>query len=184
MRRARLHVFADILTVSRLGLALSLIPAVWTSSLTLASALISLAWLTDLLDGRLARAARAEGRLGPWDLGIDTCVGVGVLIGLMGAGDVPVVLGVTAIFVLGSWSFTGNFAAALLLQLVGYLPLLAIVWARRPLMWWLPFLTVIMIGLLDRQRLMTVNIPLFIRALTGRLLDHATRHHSPDDTPA
>jgi hypothetical protein len=184
MRRAQPAVVADVLTVSRLGLAVLVIPSAWTRNLTLTSALLAAAWLTDFLDGRIARAAGVTGRMGPWDLTVDTTVGVGLIIGLTGAGEVPALFGVAAILVLGSWSLAGNFAAALLLQLAGYLPLLDIVWRRRPPVWWLPFLTVIVIGLMDWRRLVTVNIPRFIRGLTGWFVDYTPRDRKPDDTPA
>lgn len=181
MRRARPAVVADVLTISRLGLAVLLIPAAWTSNVSLASVLVTLAWVTDLLDGRIARSAGLRGRMGPWDLTVDTAVGVGLIIGLTGAGDVPVLYGVVAILVLGSWFLTGNFAAAQMLQLAGYLPLLDILWTRRPTVWWLPFVTAIVIGVVDWRRLMGVNIPKFIRGVTGGLVDFTSREHSADD---
>lgn len=172
MRRAPAAVVADILTMSRFGIALVMIPIAWTLHLGAVSVLVSLAWATDFLDGRLARAAGVIGRMGRWDLTADTAVGVGLLIGLAGARRVPVGVAIVVIVGLGAWFLMGNFAASLLLQLAGYLPLLAILWARRSSGWWLPFVTAITIGVADWRRLLTVNIPRFIHSLSGRPANH------------
>ncbi len=161
-------VIADVLTMSRMVIAVALIPIVWSLSLGLAALMVSIAWLTDLLDGRLARAAGREGRLGSWDLRADTAVGAGLLIGLTGSGTIPIWFSASALILFGGLFLAGNWAASMLLQLVGYLPLISALWSERPTGWWLPIFTVILIGILDWRRLLVVNIPNFVRGLSGR----------------
>lgn len=184
MKRAKPALVADVLTISRLGMAVLLVPAAWTAHLTAVSVLLSLAWLTDILDGRVARAGGVPGRLASWDLTVDTIVGVGLLIGLTGAGEVNLVFAAAATVGLGAWFITGNFAASLLLQLAGYLPFLAIAWTRRPMAWWLPFTTAIVIGVIDWRRLVTINIPGFVRSLIGSTLEEVADTGPAEDHPA
>ncbi|MGA7227090.1 MAG: CDP-alcohol phosphatidyltransferase family protein [Acidimicrobiia bacterium] len=168
MRRTHPALIPDLLTFSRLGVAVLVVPVAWSLDLELTGILVSAAWLTDFLDGRLARRSNVEGRMGRWDLPIDTLVGTGLLIGLTGAGKIPVVVAVAAIVGLGGWFLTGNQTASMLLQLAGYLPLFGILLSERPTAWWLPFLTALLIGVLDWRRLLTINIPAFLRGLVGR----------------
>jgi phosphatidylglycerophosphate synthase len=169
MRRTRPARIADLLTISRLVLAVLVVPAAWSANLELTGLLISAAWLTDFLDGRVARRSGGEGRMGRWDLTVDTLVGAGLLIGLTGAGEIPLWLTAVAMVVLGGWFFSGNPAASMLLQLTGYVPLLLILWSRRPSAWQAPFLTAILIGVLDWRRLFTINIPAFLHGLVGKV---------------
>ncbi|MFZ0627054.1 MAG: CDP-alcohol phosphatidyltransferase family protein [Acidimicrobiia bacterium] len=169
MRRTHPALTPDLLTLSRLGVAVLVVPVAWSLDLELTGILISAAWLTDFLDGRLARRSNVEGRMGRWDLTVDTLLGAGLLIGLTGAGEVPLWLTVVAMVVLGGWFFSGNPTASMLLQLTGYVPLLLILWSRRPSAWQTPFLTAILIGVLDWRRLFTINIPAFLRGLVGKV---------------
>lgn len=166
--RLRTTTWADVLTASRLVCAVALIPMTWALALTPAAVLLSVAWLTDVLDGRIARLAGQEGRLADWDMLIDTAVGAAVLTGLAGAGELPPWLAVVLVVGLGSLFLAGNLAAAMALQLSGYLPFLAILWVGRPQGWWLPFVTAAVIGVIDWRRLVLINIPNFIRGITGR----------------
>lgn len=183
MKRARPALVADILTISRLGIAVTLTAVAWALHLTAASVLLSLAWVTDMLDGRVARIAGTHGRLASWDLPVDTIVGLSLLIGLTGAGEVSIVFAAAATVGLGAWFLTGNLAASLLLQLAGYLPFLAIAWTRQPVGWFLPFVTAIAIGIVDWRRLMTINIPGFVHSLFGSPLEEVTET-GPEDRPA
>jgi hypothetical protein len=168
MKTAARLVLADRLTVSRLVIAVELIPVAWSASLTLTALLVSTAWVTDLLDGRLARAVAEEGRMGRWDLTADTAVGAGLVIGLAGSGEIPAWFAATSLVVLGALFIAGNIAASMLLQLAGYLPLLGVLWSRRPAGWWVPMVTATLIGVVAWRRLFGVNIPSFIRGVTGR----------------
>lgn len=155
---------ADGLTLMRLLIAVVVIPVAWTGDLTPTAVLVSVAWLTDLLDGRLARASGVPGRLGTWDLRADTAVGTGLMVGLVGSGLVPAwILALVAMFLLVS--VRGSAAGAMLAQLCGYLPLLFLLWTRRPIGWWVPFVAATAIGLVDWRRLVRINIPAFIGGL-------------------
>jgi hypothetical protein len=99
---------------------------------------------------------------------VDTAVGLSVLIGLTGAGLANVWLLAAAGLLL--WPFLlGNVTAAMLIQLAGFVPLLLLLWSRRPTAWWLPFAIALFAGTVDWRRLLFVNIPAFL----GR--DRATK---------
>lgn len=166
--RSRLALAADVLTITRLGFAFLLVPLVWQERLDLAAVVLSLAWLSDLFDGRLARMAGTPTRFGRWDLRVDTGVGVALVIGLIGNGTVSLWFGLAALVVLGGFFLAGNIAASMLLQLSGYLPLLYTLWQERPDLWWLPFATFSAIGLADWRRLIRVTIPAFLHGMAGR----------------
>lgn len=166
--RSRASVVADGLTVLRLVIAIVLVPATWSRSLGVSAGLLSLAWMTDVLDGRIARAAGEEGRMGRWDLTVDTAVGAGILVGLAGAGEVSVLFAGAVLATMGTLFLFGNLAASMLLQVAGYASLLALLWSRRPLVWWMPMVTAVLIGVIDWNRLLRINIPNFFRGLVGR----------------
>ncbi len=161
MDRSALSLLADGLTLARLLLAVALVPAVWSSDLTLSAVLLSVAWLTDVLDGRLARASGHDGRLARWDVRADVAVAVGLLAGLGASGDVPVWLLVIGLGLLLAFAL-GSVAAGMLLQLCAYVPLLLLLWSIRTVAWWIPLLTAALIGLVDWRRLVMVNIPGFV----------------------
>lgn len=164
MAVSSLTVMADGLTSLRLGIAIAVIPVAWSQDLTTTSVLVSLAWLTDLFDGRLARAGGRAGRLHRWDLRADTAVGAGVLVGLVGGELAPWWLLIAgALFAWGYWR--GNVAAAMLLQLCGFVPLLILLWSLRPPGWWMPLVTALVIAVVDWRKLVMVNIPAFIGGL-------------------
>lgn len=164
--RSSLTVAADGMTILRLFLAVTVIPFAWAADLGTTGAVVSVAWLTDLADGRLARRSGQSGRLADWDLRADTAVGVGVLIGLTASGLVPVWLPIAVALLL--WPFSrGNVTAAMLIQLAGFVPLLVLLWVHRPPGWWAPFLTAVLIGSLDWRRLVFVNIPAFLGLSTS-----------------
>lgn len=162
-------VLADLLTAARLGIALAVPLVLGTGRLTVAAVVVSSAWISDILDGSLARRAAGEGRFGRWDLTVDTAVGAGVVVGLFGAGKLPVWYAVSCLLLFGVWFVrTGNFASSMLLQLAGYVPLLLVLWSEQVDWWWLPIVTAFLIGIVDWHRLIEVNIPGFIRGVTPR----------------
>lgn len=164
--QSRATVIADGLTMSRFVIAIVLIPATWSLNLVVSAWLVAVAWVTDVLDGRLARAVGEEGRMGRWDLTADTVVGAGLLVGLAGSGEIPAWFAAAVLTVLGTLFLLGNFAAAMLLQVAGYASLISLLWSRRPFFWWLPLATAVLIGIIDWRRLLQVNIPGFLRAFT------------------
>lgn len=156
-----LRSLADGLTGLRMVLAVAVVPAAWASRLGLTAIIVATAWLTDLVDGRLARLSGEKGRLASWDLRADTMLGACLLVGLAGAGIaplwlIPLAVALAALYLLGSVS------ASMLLQLCGYVPLLVVLWTDRPPAWWLPVVVPLLIGLIDWRRLLTVNIPVFL----------------------
>lgn len=139
----------------------------WSGRLSLAAGLVSAAWVSDVVDGRVARVSGGDGNMGPWDLLADTAVGTGIVVGLGGAGALPVWYAVAAVVSFGVWSRRReNFGGSMILQLLGYVPLLSILWMERPDWWWLPFVTAVLIGVVDWRRLIQVNIPGFVRSFT------------------
>lgn len=154
-------VVADGMTILRLLLSVAVVPLTWAADLTATGIVVSVAWLTDLADGRLARRSGSAGRLAGWDLRADTLVGLGVVVGLTASGLVPIWLPIAV--APGLWPFLrGNVTAAMLVQLAGFVPLLVLLWTDRPPAWWLPFATAALIGILDWRRLIFVNIPGFL----------------------
>lgn len=162
-------ILADLLTAVRLGIALVLPVVLGTGRLDTAAFLVSSAWMSDILDGRLARASVGEGRLGRWDLIADTAVGAGVVVGLAGAGKLPSWYAVGSLLLLGAWFIrTANIASSMLLQLAGYVPLLLVLWSEQADWRWLPLATALWIGIVDWRRLIAVNIPGFLRGVSPR----------------
>jgi hypothetical protein len=162
---------ADILTASRVALALLLILAVANGSLTVGAVMLVLAWLTDLFDGRLARAASKGTRLGEWDLRVDTTVGVAILVGLMLAGRASPLLVLVVIGALGGVAvLTGNPAPAMLLQGFSYAWFLGVLMADRPRLWWLPFAIIPVLLVADWRRFFRVVLRAFFKgaAALGR----------------
>ena len=159
---------ADALTAARMVIAALLVPVVWTGSFSTAALLLALGWLSDFADGRLARSTETPTRLGDWDLVSDTLVGAALVVGLVGFGVMPPVLGIGLTLALGALFIAGNVAASMLLQLLGYLPFLFLLWTVRPPLWWVPFATAAILAVLDWRRLVLINIPAFLRGVTGR----------------
>lgn len=163
---ARLLV-ADLLTWSRLGVALALPLVLWSDSLTTAAFLLSWAWISDLSDGRLARRSGRDGRMGKWDQAVDTAVGGGIAVGLAGTGEIPAWFAAGSILLFGGWwLLMAKPAGSMLLQLSGYIPLLRVLWKDQPQWWWLPFATAGLAMAVDWRRLIEVNIPGFLRSFT------------------
>jgi len=158
---------ADGLTALRLIAAMVLLVFAWSGIWQGVAVTLTVAWLSDFLDGRMARQANGLTKLGPFDLPADTAVGAGLLIGLIGAGEIPAWLGIGALVLFGAVYAAGNLAASMLLQLSGFLPTLWVLWRYRPPAWWLPVVTALGIAILDWEQLMKVNIPGFIRGITG-----------------
>ncbi len=157
---------ADLLTASRVLLAMLLAVAVATSSFPTATVVLVVAWLTDLLDGRLARAATSATRLGAWDFRIDVSLGAAILVGLMLSGLGSPWLVVPAIgFLAGLTLITGNPAPSMLLLAYGYAWFLWILLDLRPLFWWLPFASILLLLVVDWHRFTTVILPAFFRGI-------------------
>ena len=163
---------ADLLTALRLGLAIVLTVLVARGDLEAAAVGLSAAWLTDALDGALARAAGGGTRLGEWDLPADVLVGAGVLTGLGLAGDVPapVALAVTPALLIAFVVIRNPFPG-MVLQAIAYGGILWRLWAEGAATRWVPVAVAGVIGIAERRRFVRVMLPTFFRgaASTARL---------------
>jgi cardiolipin synthase (CMP-forming) len=125
LSKATLGRLADLLTLARLAAAPALAVALAADRLTIAAALLAGAWLTDALDGQAARASGRPTLLGRHDLVVDTAVGAGAVMGLTIAGEIPALLTVTLLVVLGGgFLLLRNPALSMALQAVDYACLL------------------------------------------------------------
>lgn len=172
-------VIADMLTASRILLAMLLAFAVAIDSWPFATVILVIAWLTDLLDGRLARATSEPTRLGDWDFRVDVALGVAILIGLMLSGIASSWLVVAAVATLaGLTIMTGNPAPSMLLLAFAYGWFLWILLDRRPTFWWLPFSSIVFLLIVDWRRFFSVILPAFFRGLST-----FSQSDNPDPTP-
>lgn len=158
---------ADLLTLYRMISAVLISGAIAAGALRATSVLLATAWASDFLDGRIARAGTGS-RLGRWDVIADVMVGAGAALGLAFSGVLPWWPVLAAVTVFGALFIAGNLAAGMLLQLTGFVPLLWLLWTERPVLWWLPFITALLIGVLDWRTLVHVSIPNFLRGVAGR----------------
>jgi phosphatidylglycerophosphate synthase len=162
---------ADALTASRAFLAVGLAVMVAQGRLGWAAVVLSLAWITDVADGRLARAAREPTRLGDWDFRADVAVGAGVLAGLIIHGYVPRPPA-TALFALlvGGFVVLRSAALGMSLQAVAYAALGWRLWVDSVGSGWIPFLVAGMIGVIEWRRLFAEQIPVFLNGWGRALL--------------
>lgn len=168
VERSGFAVAADTLTGFRFPAAVALVVMAAGGRFTGVALLMTITWISDFLDGRLARRADTPTRLGRWDIWADTTVGAGLVVGLTIGGHIPLWVGLGSLVLFGGLFLAGNLAASMLLQLTGYLPVHWVLWTERPPGWWVPFVVFIVIGLLDWKRLFFVNVPRFIRGIAGR----------------
>lgn len=170
---------ADALTASRLGLGLGLFWLVALDNLGWGAALLTLTWVTDFLDGRLARSTPQRTRLAAWDLRVDTTVGVGLLCGLAVANHIPwaVVIGMLALA--SVTAMLGNPAPAMVMLGVVYGFFMWMLLLGRPLGWWLPFASGAVIGIIDWHRFTKVILPAFFRGIAALALGKPARALDP-----
>lgn len=173
---------ADALTLTRALLALVLAVVLARGRLAPAAVLLSVAWLTDFADGRVARAGRGRTRLGGFDLPADTLVGAGVLVGLAADGYVPAPVAAAVLLVLGGgFLVLRNEALSMALQAVGYNGLL---WTARSAHLWAPVITIAAIAVLDRRRFTRIVLPGFFGGMRSALaLRRGSGFRLPSDEP-
>ncbi len=135
---------ADLLTGSRVLFALIFAWLGLTGareSLALAGFIILASWITDLLDGPLARQSRAEPTwIGDHDLEVDATVSVGVLVYLVGVGflEPAYALAYALLCVLIFWRWGWRRDPVMLLQAPIYLWFILIAVRNVPQIgWWL-----------------------------------------------
>jgi phosphatidylserine synthase len=153
---------ADGLTASRALLGVALAFLVARGRFEPAAVALSVAWVTDFLDGRVARAASGSTRLGEWDMPADTAVGVGVLVGLGAGGYLPAPIVVAVLLVFGGgFVLLRNDALGMALQAVSYGAFLWHAWTKGAPTRWVPLVTTGAIAILDRRRFTGVVLPQF-----------------------
>ena len=162
---------ADVLTASRVFLALGLAALLAQGRLGWAAVGLSLAWITDVADGRLARAAREPTRLGDWDFRADVAVGAGVLAGLIVHGYVPRPLAAGLLVLLaGGFVVLRNVALGMSLQAIAYAAFGWRLWVDSVGARWIPLLVAGTIGIIDWRRLFGEQIPAFLNGWGNALL--------------
>lgn len=119
--------FADLLTGSRVVIAIVLAGLGWMAAaelLALAAVLLLLSWITDTLDGPLARwGGGAHSWVGEHDLEIDVLVSLGVLAYLVGAHFLApaYALGYLALWAVAVWRWGWRRDPSMLFQAPIYL---------------------------------------------------------------
>jgi phosphatidylglycerophosphate synthase len=129
----------------------------------LAVVVLAAGWITDVLDGRLARAAEGKTWLGPIDVVADVALATGVGVGLVlngRYGALPLALG--AVVLLGSAAWYRNHMPAMIYMAIIDLALLATVfelgsWGRFVMVF-----VVVAILAVDHRRLVETLIPRFL----------------------
>jgi hypothetical protein len=162
---------ADVLTASRAFLALGLAVILAQGRLGWAAVGLSLAWITDVADGRLARAAAEPTRLGDWDFRADVAVGSGVLAGLIIHGYVPRPLAVGLLVLLvGGFVVLRNAALGMSVQAIAYAAFAWRLWVDSVGTRWVPLLVAGTIGIIEWRRLFGEQIPAFLNGWGRALL--------------
>ena len=159
---------ADVLTVARALSALPLALSAWAGNWTLATLLLGAAWWSDFFDGRLARRAGGSTRLGRWDLPADTVVGAGLLAGLVAGSHLSPVLGVLGAALGVGYVVLGNASLSMLLQALAYGPVLWFAATGRSFGFAVAVLTIVAIGVWDRDRLVGWVLPTFFAGILGK----------------
>jgi hypothetical protein len=164
-------VAADVLTAGRAFLAVGLAVILAQGRLGWAAVALSLAWISDVADGRLARAAAEPTRLGDWDFRADVAVGAGVLAGLIIHGDVlrPVAAAVLILLV-GGFVVLRNAALGMSIQAIAYAAFGWRLWVDSVGTRWIPLVVAGTIGVLEWRRLFGEQIPAFLHGWERALL--------------
>ncbi len=111
---------ADTLTLARVPLAVLLALATSTGRWVPAAVILVCGWITDTLDGILARRVPGTTRLGPWDAIVDGILGLGLIVGLGVGGYVPVTWLILALVLGGLLLTVRSLASGMLLQAMAY----------------------------------------------------------------
>jgi hypothetical protein len=166
-QRPTIAALADVLTAGRVPLAVAIAAAIGLGDALVAGALLlCVAWVTDFLDGRLARRSGGETRLGDWDAKVDAAVGIGVTLGLVGARRAGVFPWLVLVLVLlvAFW-VTGNLSLGMVLQAIAYGLLIVELAQDAPEVLWVMGATVGLIGVADGRRFAEVVLPTFFGGL-------------------
>ena len=157
-------VLADVLTGGRVLLGVAIVGALITDRVTLFSILLSLAWASDVFDGRLARASGRRTVFGETDMVIDTFVGACVLIGLAFSGRAPGWPVAVGILVLGGvYLRTRNPAISQVLQGIAYGSALWLIFTSPDATLLIPLGTLAVLMLLEYRKFFDKVLPMFFR---------------------
>jgi phosphatidylglycerophosphate synthase len=161
-----LALLADALTAARAVAGVALAVLVAQGRLAEASLVLAAAWLSDALDGRLARASRRRTRLGPWDMPIDVGVGAGLLVGLGSADAMPAWLAALVLLVLGGgYLALRQPALGMALQAVGYAGFLWRAFEAGVPTRWAPVAVAVAIWLTEWGKFWRVEVPAFLSGI-------------------
>lgn len=111
---------ADQLTFSRLPLAVLLVVVIASARPVLAAGILILCWITDTLDGILARRAPGMTRLGAWDPIFDGIMALGLIVGMVFGGYLPAVWLAPSLLLGGLLVRVRSLASGMLLQGMAY----------------------------------------------------------------
>lgn len=159
---ARIARTADGLTATRIALAVAI--GILAAERAFEAATISLcvAWITDFLDGRVARRTPEATRLGDYDMAVDTFVGAMLVAGVGVGGIVPAWIAIAALAVFGvGYLVLRQAALSMALQGVGYGALLWQLWAQRNATLWVAVATIVTIAAFEGRKLVRVVLPEF-----------------------
>ena len=152
---------ADTLTLARLLLAVLIAVALAADRLLLGALMLVCGWTSDTADGFFARKAPGMTRLGQWDATIDGMVGVGLMVGLVLGGSVPVGWLIVVLALAGLLVFAGSAASGMLLQGTSYGWFLWILAERHTGGLILVVTAIALVAIVHGQRVPTVLLPKF-----------------------
>jgi len=179
---------ADVLTFARVMLAVYIAALGWAegrSALAIVVLVVVLSWLTDLLDGPLARHDRTAPTtwVGVHDAEVDLSTSLGLTVYLVLSGYLPAWLGATlALTTLLLWPFRAHEFA----WLTYVAPYVLVLWAafeEAPAFGWLAVAFLAMNLLLQWRRLVYDSLPRLFGAIAS-LYESQRCAHKPGDYTA
>ena len=158
---------ADAMTSARIVMAPVMAALLAQGRVDAAAVVLGLAWLTDFLDGRLARGAARPTRLNGWDLRVDAwlAVGQGVGLGFGGFFSWWLVGPVTGLVAWGSVTLRNPSPV-----MVGIGALSGgLIWVIlfEAALWWLPVAYGLILWMFDWNRFWTVVMPALWRGVVS-----------------
>lgn len=161
-------VLADVLTGSRLVIGVAAAGALVVDRIHLFSILLSVAWATDVSDGRLARSSGRHTMFGETDMLVDTWVGACVLVGLGLSDRAPLWLAITGVVVLGAvYLWTKNPAVSQVLQGIAYGAALWLIFTSEDATLAIPLGTLAVLMLLEHEKFFGKVLPMFFQGVAA-----------------
>jgi phosphatidylglycerophosphate synthase len=177
---------ADVLTGSRLVLGVVAAGALVGDRILLFSIVLSVAWATDVFDGRLARSSGQPTFFGDSDMLVDTWVGACVLVGFGLSDRAPLWLVVAGILLLGAiYLWTRNPAVSQVLQAFGYGGALWLIFTSEDATLAIPLGTLAVLMLLEYKKFFGKVLPMFfdgvVAFVKGERYEGPSSKSSTDD---